>query len=574
MRDGFAQRLKHPAAPHAAALAVLALIFASLFVGENHYARLSDYFYFYIHLTSNRLYFLHNGFFDLPYYAPSFVAGIPIYGNPIDMTFSIVQILYNVLPDPLFALKLAFLTCSTIAYAGGFMLFRFWKFSRWAAPLGGLLFALNGAVVSRWEVGHLNFHTVWAVPWILYHLHRLIVAKAAREFGYRALATGFLLAAMVYGAGANPFFSLALMCLTYGLTLCFFAGRPAFVRFFAGTVAVAGVAVVVAASKLLATFDVMRQFPRLLNNDLFTFPQSLEIFFRGLFDPFFQIDSRFLGGEAFEFNAYTGVTFFLAVIALVALRKAVRNDGNAEFRRRRFFVIWASVTAVAVFYMIPGQNALWPLIKKLPVFSSQHAVYRLVSALPLALIALVVMAVDSLWRWKPRWAVGFGVLCLLDLLAYSAGNRTVDMPRLPALHRLAPQVRIESWVPVGDPALLMQGKGGFRSINPLFGYEVATARVDPAQPAMTRLADNTYNVNDPVAMAYPRDVGRPPWSRIPAGVSPEQVARFLSFYDPGFFVPARQRVANRVSAFAVIAGLALMAALRRRPTARAVDEII
>ncbi|SRR5258706_744848 len=146
---------------------VLAGLFLGLFIllkTKNPFGEIADHTFFIVHLISNKVYFIKNGLFHLPYYLPSFNGGFPQYADPQDMWFSLIQFSVHFFKDVYVALKVAFIVQLALCYFGMFRLRRLFDVPDWLGCWAGALFAMNGFNIVRWLIGNLTFHSYWVLP--------------------------------------------------------------------------------------------------------------------------------------------------------------------------------------------------------------------------------------------------------------------------------------------------------------------------------------------------------------------------------------------------------------------------
>src|SRR3989338_2812294 len=114
-----------------------------------------DYFYFFPKLLAGKWHFAHQGLFPFRF-APHFCGGIPQYGNPQDMYYSLPQ-LFSFFFDLWHAVQLSFVVAIIVGYWGWF---RFGKDivrlpSPWAHTLALIILA-NGWYTLHMIVGHVR----------------------------------------------------------------------------------------------------------------------------------------------------------------------------------------------------------------------------------------------------------------------------------------------------------------------------------------------------------------------------------------------------------------------------------
>ena len=155
----------------AALLGCFHLLYGGFF--PNQHGRLGhDFAYFLPAYLDGYVWFAKNGLLEVPWFTPSFCAGLPFFADPQSGYYSLPQWL-TFLVDPLTASYLTLLVFASIGYFGMVRLCRSgfalpWSLSLFAA---GLYF-LNGFLPHRFIVGEISFHAVTLVPWVAYWLLR------------------------------------------------------------------------------------------------------------------------------------------------------------------------------------------------------------------------------------------------------------------------------------------------------------------------------------------------------------------------------------------------------------------
>jgi len=548
----------------------------------NTYGMVHDYGYTLATMLSDRIYFLKNGFFHLPYYSPAFAGGTPRYGDIGDMTFSVVQWAFNLMPSPRSGLVLGFLICLLLAYAGAYRFLRQFELQPFIAMCGAFLFSLNGFMINRWVVGHLIFHSYWAIPWVLLHFYKALRNVSDSELCYRALWVGLLLSLMIYSTGYYIMIFTLLLALSLLLTEFLFHKRKLQIsleKLLAAGIGSLLIMLLLSASKLLPARDYVRQFPTVGTNEYVGF-NVLPVLLRGLMDPTIKLTTRFayFSWGWWEYSCYIGITTFAFAIAALFMILFRRDDENAQdLRTIKYLGLWTTLTTVMSVYLAMGMNIGWLFLKMLPIFDSMHVTPRFIGLLALPWIALGMTFLDHLCvtRRKTLAAAVLCCICGIDLLGYHARNDdriftdrwVVKDPSIPLEHFM-----IHGWIERGtDPMAVANGFGDLLTYNPLFGHnaEKIPENLDYRRPPWYQFKDGSYNMHDPAALIYPREMDEPPWTRLSGKTPTEQVRRFLAFEDPHFFVPLRQKVTNWLSLISVWITVGILFFLSRKNGAHA-----
>jgi hypothetical protein len=551
---------------HAVPILIYLEIAFYLLAVPNSYGTVHDWSHFLSTLFSNRLFFLKNGAFHLPYYSPAFAGGSPRYADPVDMTFSIVQWTFNLAPTPREGLVLGFLICLMLSYAGAYRFLRQCQLSAWVATTGAFLFSLNGHIINRWVVGHASWQTYWAIPWVLSQLQSLTQPSSLRRKVSSSLWVGILLSLMIYGAGYYVLVYTLFLELSWLVAERLVrsrrlaeGGRGLLPTAIAGSLVLSAL---LCTSKLVAMHDYVRQFPTQTQPE-FTGLRVIAVLIRGLVDPRIHLSSRFAyyTWGWWEYGAYVGLSTFLCALGgIFYLLWREPTDEAVTDRPMKLLAVWVGISTAVSFYLSLGINGGWFYLRMLPLFDSLHLGPRFAGMLPLPWIALGMSFVDHVRNsWRKPWLAGaICILCGFDVLFYHASNddrifadRWIVRNPTSSLSSFM----IRGWTERGpDPSMIADGYGDLLTYNPLFGKnaENIVRNLDWHLPPWHQFKDGTYNLHDPVALIYPRDIGEMPWARLPNTVPLEQVRRFLAFEDPHFFIPRRQRAANAVSAATVL----------------------
>lgn len=528
-----------------------------------------DHSYFATRFLLDKVFFVKNGFFHLPYYTPAYGGGLPHYGNPTNMYFSLVQWMVDLFPSFSVGYKLSFVLCLFIAYAGFYRFLRSFKIDRWIAALAAFAFSINGYHVVLWYGGNVVHQSYCLLPWMLLNIRRY---WSGRDRLISLLWISSILGYMVYSAGYYMGVFAGILSATFLVALAL--SRPTSTRLSVKGILLPSafvlvVAGLISASKLSAAYDCMSVFSRVVPNDTVSFSGALRLMFRGFFNPHlgFRTPLPTPGGWWELTASYMGVTSFIILSAgtLYCLAREKVWARSAADSNVRFFYVWAAVLLPVVVFFVVGDNFGWYFLKKGTFLRSLHANFQYMGCVPFVAFGLVAALLSELSVSYGRRILSMAAAFILvvDILCYHAYHRHFDWPtaEISGLPTPLKDFQVAEWSEdEWYMSILIHGKGLLRPLDPLFNYErkVVESALDVNLPSTHRFPDGSYNINDPAAVIYPKAVGRPPWSRLPASITEEQVRRFLRFEDPGFFVPLRQKVANGLSLFSIFAWVVAM----------------
>ena len=129
-----------------------------------------DFAFFLPAYLDGYVWFAKNGVFAVPWFTPSFCAGVPLFADPQSGYYSIPQWLTFAI-DPVVASYLTLLLFATVGYFGMYRLCRgVFELPPALSILAAGLYFLNGFLPHRLIVGEPSFHALPLVPWVAYLL--------------------------------------------------------------------------------------------------------------------------------------------------------------------------------------------------------------------------------------------------------------------------------------------------------------------------------------------------------------------------------------------------------------------
>ena len=553
-----------------------------------------DYRYFVPRLLDTDLHLRITGL-TVQWYTPTFGGGLPAFPNPQHLQYSLPQALTFVV-DPFQAIILSVAVYAGIgAFAMHRVLSRTLGFGALASALGVLFWLGNGFLIERMIVGHVGFQ-VFPLGAVL------LDAVTDRRRG--AIANGCIaalaVAAMLYQAG---FFTLVLLALSLLLTLLVIEllrrGQVAPARL-AGVLAIgAPLAALMCAPKIVATFALMSQFPRIAADVFEIGPlQALAGVAAQLIGPMTVMPALLLTGLDPTYistallrltgaSARVGIwevdsglspvlLVFLASGVIGAARHVLRHGIPALDRRTKLIVAGLAVTTWMAIEMTLARGLFYPLLRQLPVLSSLHVNHRYAAAFIMPLVILGALVIDR-WsataaRSRQRVAVAVALAAPFMYLAFPANvhQRTFDMTqpradwsRIRSGERF-PVTRIER---VEDHDALARHASSALPYEPLFGYALETFQPQFQVGEVHQVAGGAFNMTNPAGLVFPELNGLQPFDRITAADA-QSLDAFIARRQPVWRLPGVFSTLNilAVIALASSVGLVLWDAARRRRT--------
>ena len=549
-----------------------------------------DFAFFLPAYLDGYLWFAKNGLFAVPWFTPSFCAGLPFFADPQSGYYSIPQWLTFVV-DPLIASYATLLLFASLGYFGMYRLCRD-AFALSEAPslLAAGLYFLNGALPHRLVVGHMSFHALTLVPWIAWALLRVDVSRFAAAAG--AVMAGVAAAYWVHSGMVVMLVPAAASVLA---VLLLHATRHGWQRSQAERVAIAvAVAFALSASKLVAGIAFVTHVTR----PVYPRPQIA-----GLVDLARVVGlALFAPSEATATAARQVLTevrwtvlphewaYQFSVAPLLAILVALLLRG------RRRPVEDASPPPRSIGRLVPGLALAAVVLVPAAALYANAPVNRIAIALPwsalqwpmrwLALyLPLVPLATALiLHRWLGhRPAIGAGVVAatLLGTLALNITETRAYYRYQPYdpgpvrsayAHFAAGGAAAHSIVAVGlhvnaagQPTLPLNRNDAFLSrispmlcYNPIFGYQLEQFRSNGLTPGLVgATAGERLNFKNPACYLYPDDNACGVGERFRTDQA-DSLARLVDYRPIPFRRSSMQTIADWTTGLA-LAGLGLFA---------------
>ncbi len=578
-----------PGLLHIAAPLAFMIIFIGNFPNENGTIG-SDYGYFLPALYDGFIWFKQNGLGAVPWFSPSFCAGIPFFPNPQSLYYSIPQFMTFAV-GPFWAIVLSTFLLVSLGYLGAFRLFKKgFRVDGWMASLGAAMFILNGFIMHRLVVGHLGMQPYLLTPLLItFLLPRHSKAGWATQW-LDILAATAILAYMIQAAMAVLLLPVA---LSIAITLLIWLGIHGTTKA-AGQVITKGLAVALFAfglsyAKLEAARQLMAVFPR----DSYALPGtesfwgSVLLAAKSLFwghayelgrTLLVNWDQSILQPQEFEYSLSPLPLFLIAAGFITMLRHWPMRHPRQWTRSQ-----WIGMLAILAALLIPlllnwHQPTLAKLYKAVPVLKNSSSLLRwyVVYILPIVLVAVL-----SIWHSKLRrhtrlmFIIGGALLLLFhfsnDWSYYQHENRSFSPDVIiKAYHRYGADANpphIDELVeftddhgqvirPIDMNAAMALGKSPIHCYEPLFGYSLEHFNADDLRPTSPlELHAGKLNFKNPACYLFAEANHCKPGDRF--GLDEKQkLMALLAYRSYSFQMSASQIRANRIS----LAGLGLYAA--------------
>ncbi|MBI2636057.1 hypothetical protein HYW84_01910 [Candidatus Peregrinibacteria bacterium] len=383
---------------------------------EARYPRVGgDFLPFFRQLLEGRWHFAHYGLAPLRY-AVHLCGGLPLYGHPNDLYYSIPQLLVLIM-DPWRAMELSAVVFLSAGYAG-------WRlFGSDVLRLSGpwnrvlaLVMISSGFYFMHIHGGHINFFAYPLLGWLCW----LPLSNEPKWLNTTARAALFgLLAAAILHTGGYYVLIFFGILFSAGLPLLLLyrdhADVPDIRTIVSRAFFSAAAAAAVSASKLVAVYSLMRVIPRAV--DLSVLRVSPALFMLRSLWGFPQNRALFAGApwSPHENSMFTSpVVLFGVVIAIFWL---VFPNGK-DFRRRIISLACFALLFLIFQSLVAGSGIAALALHRLPVFSSIRVSVRYLNIFSIILSVIgVCVLTRSARRWRPGADAGLAASAIVITLA-------------------------------------------------------------------------------------------------------------------------------------------------------------
>jgi hypothetical protein len=542
-----------------------------------------DYRLFITRLLDSHLYYKVNGL-GIEWYTPNFGGGLPAYPNPLQMQFSLPQLITWFI-NPYIAV---FISTGIYIAIGFIFTYLFLKNVLELKPLSSILgadfFLINGFLIERMVIGHVNFLTF---PLIIIPIYALFSSKIPKWLAGTLISlTGAVLvySGGVYIAVIGLYSALIIVPLVYFMKPGLFSWRKMFPVLIWGGILTA----LLCGSKLYATAEYMRFFPRTVHDHYavkwITGLRGMIFQLIGTMNwyPLLGLIHKTSASYTLRLIAWTktpygfweldssiapGLLFLLVYGVLkVLFRKPKIENRNIIVKKiiAALFLLFA-IILTAEFSIAKG--FLYDQLSKLPVLQSLHAVTRFTSSfiLPLAIISAKVFDVwTSKWNSPIKPFIAFAVLSgislasmwsyylmPLDIQARFFYIRSINQTyKLAAAGEPFPVKKI---VPdMNDYEVFIFGSSNIsHHYDPLFRDDNSLLKTLVHEGSVFDVQDGFYNMTNPSSLVYPELNGAKLFERIPVADN-KKLLDFINRRPSDWKLPLTQIVLDWVAGITVL----------------------
>jgi len=532
-----------------------------------------DYSFILPNLLAGHYWYLKNGWFEIPWFLPSFCGGFPFYADLSVPWFSLPQLI-TFYQGPLAAIQISFVSYAIFGFAGMYSLLRLgYRCSRSASALAATLFMFNGFYSGRMIVGHMTFQAVMLTPLVAtaiicaakkpLHISKFIFLVALVAFSFALMAEG----------GAAQLLPIVITSILILIGVYFSRGRafsfsPIIVFAFGGVIAL-----VMTGLKISGISSLLKSFPR----DYYLLPglsSFKDIFINFLDALFFSISTEdlnrlsnftFLLGEHEWTFTLSPVPFILVFAGLfITAISSFKSKAKIIFtyRKTTAYVLTCALMSLPVLlnYYEPNWNEA---LKNLPVIgkSSNFVRWLIIYVMVIPVIAgiyfdnsIIFFKIDSAYRSiisiilifiTVIW-FGFHIPNFFYEKGYkvnyveNAWSSAVSPSSVPAINHVGafttPEGKIQ--MPVNRNDALIVGGSQLACYQPIMGYRLEKFPIDPLVlgPSM-QSTNGRFNFKNPSCYLFPAENNCLPGEHFQTSQSSE-LEKFLSYEKFNYSKPS------------------------------------
>ena len=546
-----------------------------------------DYGYFLPLLLNGYYWYKQNGFFELPWFTPSFCGGIPYLPNPQTMYYSIPQFLSFYL-DPLSSIYLTFILFAIAGFAGFYFLLKIiFKTSSGAALLGSTIYLFNGFYIHRMIIGHLTYHSFMLIPFVAFFLLRSYNNDTKNnnfKISFDIVIAGILISYMM-NSGAGNFVVPSLICLV-GIWFLLKIYKQTSINFWMRISSACVLAFCLSATKIISGLYYLSNFPR----TYYPLP-GIEGFFNTLI---FVLKIIFIPGSSetaaknivnfpfileqheFEF----GITYIPLLIIVVSLtlitfdyaKRRVNPLSRVQITQFIWLIPFISILFLPIILNMYYQD--WnSLLKSIPYIKSSSSLFRWIGIeIPLVILCITLI-VESIKIYQVRFClVIFGVIGVVTvnmqvdrtyyneqlynpdsiIMAHYAAR---DKDVIPGINNIGVdldeynQYRIAG---IGGNDLFVFGISQLACNEAIFGYKLDKFPTGMIRPgSVMEEKDGNLNIRNPACYVFGDVNNCEPGDHFIT--SQKEMAQAFTNYKPfPFEMPYVQKIANKINSTSLV----------------------
>ncbi|MDP7247274.1 MAG: hypothetical protein QF741_01475, partial [Candidatus Peribacteraceae bacterium] len=537
-----------------------------------------DFVYFFARLHAGQWHFARQGL-NIFYFTPHFCGGVPQFGNPQDLFYSLPQFLAIAGMDIWRASQLSMFASMILGYFGWYLFGRdIVRLNKQWSHVFALIIIAQGFYLMHMIAGHLVFFgmpLIGLLLWLIFDRRKCSVRSLITKAAIFSLTSAFIMYSGGYSVALMAIVAFILF-LPFELILNSSKGR---LKVLAVRSAACGLgAIFINLSKLTAVWSFMRFIPRAKPFERFTdgcpfeymakafwaIPQMPELF------SFIGMPDR----ATHEYSLYLSPIVLVGIVIGFYLLWQNKSKFKSSVSKSILVVIVTLVFINFFAQLARGYGVIVTPLENLPIFKSLHINVRFLYPFSFILTAAGVYALmqwASVRKNELLISISAGIITVVAfIIAYYPLMQTNELPRVMPVQTHRELVGQYQDFKDKDVTQMLMLKGGLEELIPIFSgsnhihcyeslfWQTETFKNNPitgGAPAVQ--SDGKFNIYNPACLQYPEANECKPGDRIKAEDG-ENARQFLSGQKTTWKIPIWQKLSNWISLISLIAVLAIL----------------
>ena len=353
-----------------------------------------DYEQFIPNLIFGKMWF-ENNFLSIPWFTPSFCCGIPFFGDPQSMYYSLQQVIFIIF-NPILSVKIIFFILSLFSYVGVFFLIKKnFNLNSYTSLLCASLFLFNGFFVYRAISGHVAYLSYIFIPIYCFFLIRSL--ESSRNIkNYIYLVLSGIVFANFFHSGSGPIILIIFFSILFVLLL--YAHVSNNLKIFFNFILSLTIGILISLSKITASLFFLNNFPRHYPATEFV---SLLSFIKTFFLSFFlNPDQKYFNENVksiFPFGIHE-MEYSLSIVPIILLFFLFFADKKIfkiNYYNSRFILLIIFILIIPILLNVNLFNQ-FIIIEKVPILNSTWVQFRWMAVYILPIIIISGFIIENL----------------------------------------------------------------------------------------------------------------------------------------------------------------------------------
>ena len=342
----------------------------------------NDYSLFLPQFIFGKVWF-NNNFLSIPWFSPSFCCGLPFYGDPQTMYYSLQQ-LFFLFFSPLTSLKLMYLFFSFACFLGTFLLLhKSFNKNIYISLIAATLFLFNGFFNYRFIIGHVTYINFIFIPLYCYLLIKSFESENNNAKSIFYILVSSLLLTHIIQSSLGPIGIIVVLSIIFVISIHIYVKEK--LKIINYLILSFVIAFLIAASKINASLSFLSNFPReyppIVFENYYEFASNI---FKSLF--LYPDAAKFNSNAIIDLPYKIGpqeLEYSISIVPLIIFSIFIFNLKKfniKKFTKEKLIAILIMIILVVFITIINiSNNEIGAFIRKLPLMISHLKYYIIFS---------------------------------------------------------------------------------------------------------------------------------------------------------------------------------------------------